>query len=235
MGRRRGRRRVGKGGIPDVLKDRTRSDSEDGGRRRRVRTEALEDPNDPHNRFMRESLLSGGENSSSHVDLSLSSGIVWGGQDDIRVGRGNVTDDVVIRFELNDLDNVRVLVAEKMYRPPLVKAPRALADLMQRCWSQDPCLRPSFNEIYAELDAVGRENDDLDSLFPFEIANLVNYAADHIVSPLPPTPYSKGGNYRTPRSSEADSGSMRDSAIPPISPNSLRIYETARSANTTKL
>ena len=128
-----------------------------------------------------------------------------------------------------------MLVAEKMYRPPLVKAPRALADLMQRCWSQDPALRPSFNDVCAELDAVGRGNEGVDSLFPFEIANLVNYAADHIVSPLPPTPYSKGGGYRTPRESEADSGSMRDSAIPPISPNSLRIYDAARSNNVTKL
>lgn len=130
------------------------------------------------------------------------------------------------------------MVAEKMYRPPLVKAPRALADLMQRCWSQDPALRPSFNEICAELDAVGRDNAGVDSLFPFEIANLVNYAADHIVSPLPPTPYSKGGGYRTPRESEAGeavAGSMRDSLIPPISPNSLRIYEAARSNTSNKL
>ena len=94
----RGRRRVSKGGIPDGMKDRTRSDSEDGGRRRRVRTEALEDVDDPHNRFMRESLLGGQNSSSHHMDLSLSGGIAWGGQDDIRVGRGNVTaEDVVIR------------------------------------------------------------------------------------------------------------------------------------------
>ena len=66
----RGRRRVGKGGIPEGMKDRTRSDSEDGGRRRRVRTEALEDADDPHNRFMRESLL-GDQNSSSERHCSV--------------------------------------------------------------------------------------------------------------------------------------------------------------------
>lgn len=71
---------------------------------------------------------------------------------------------------------------------------------MQRCWSQDPHLRPSFSDICQELDAAEKGGEDageggegLDAQFPFEIANLVNYAADVIVSPLPPKPYSRGG------------------------------------------
>ncbi|GMI01227.1 hypothetical protein TrVE_jg13772 [Triparma verrucosa] len=184
----------------------TRSDSEDGGRRR-VKTEQLEDENDPHNRFaLRESLRAANsldEQDSTDVDMSLDSGMGWGGQDDMRVGRGKRA-DVLIKFELNDEEDVRVLVAEKMYRPPLVKAPRSLVDLMQRCWSQDPQLRPSFSQIVSDLDQIERANEGIDGQFPFELANLVNYAADYIKSPLPPKPYSK-------QPSTAGAGSERGS------------------------
>ena len=240
-----------------------RSNSEDGGRRRRQ-------PDDPHGHRMRgdqlrESLLSNSiPNSvdseiwsstgtqSREVDASIDKGLGWG-QDDMRVGRtGKGKQDVVIKFNLEDEHHVRVLVAEKMYRPPLVHAPnaRGLVDLMQLCWSQDPNLRPTFSDIVNVLETIGKENDDIDSQFPFETSNLVNYAADHIVSPLPPKPYSKnsqetppvnvtarsrssigssikeflGGNsYATPRNSMVETGgSFREDMA--ISPNSQRIY-----------
>ncbi|GMH57173.1 hypothetical protein TrLO_g12433 [Triparma laevis f. longispina] len=192
-----GKGRDGRGrkkGGTDSNGKKPRSNSEDGGGRRRVKTEQLEDENDPHNRYaLRESLRAANsldEQDSTDVDMSLDSGMGWGGQDDMRVGRGKRT-DVLIKFELNDEEDVRVLVAEKMYRPPLVKAPRSLVDLMQRCWSQDPQLRPSFSQIVSDLDQIEKANEGIDGQFPFEIANLVNYAADYIKSPLPPKPYSK--------------------------------------------
>ena len=269
-GRKRSKGRGGgkKGAFPDYKEFRNeRSNSEDAGRRR-LQTQ----PDDPHGSssradHLRESLLSSSIsttlssvdseiwNSTEHpvsreVDASVDGGLGWG-QDDMRVGRmGKKKQDVVIKFNLEDEHHVRVLVAEKMYRPPLVHAPnaRGLVDLMQRCWSQDPNLRPSFADIVSDLEAIGKDSDDIDSQFPFETSNLVNYAADHIVSPLPPKPYSKncassetsavnvrtrssigssikemfGNSYATPRNSMVETGTFPEEMA--ISPNSQRIY-----------
>jgi len=94
------------------------------------------------------------------------------------VGLGGREQDVVIKFGLEDLGHVTLLVAHKMYRPPLLKAPRMLMDLMERCWCQNPDLRPDFVEVCAALEVIEREFPDIDSNFPFEMANMVNYARD---------------------------------------------------------
>ncbi len=197
------------------------------GRRRRLRTDPEGFADEERIGDIRESLISKGDRDSEVwsstglgggiTDASIDDGMAFGANtrnnyhDDMRAVRGKEK-EVIIRCELEDEGQVRVLVAEKMYRPPLVLAPRALVDLMQRCWSQDPCLRPTFNEICAELDSIKNDNEGLDSQFPFETANLVNYAADHIVSPLPPKPYSERRNVSgVPGSNSTQSSDLRHS------------------------
>lgn len=177
-----------------------RSGSEDRGRMR-LKAEAAEDDDDGGLNDLRKRLLtkmpcdeiwSSGGMKGSEVDASINNGLGWG-KDDMRVGMSQQNaklSSVVIKLNLEDADRARVLIAEKKYRPPLVHAPNAreLVDLMQRCWSQDPNLRPSFNEIVSELETFGKsnENADIDSRFPFETGNLVNYAIDSNASPMTP-------------------------------------------------
>jgi len=196
------------------------------------------------------------------VDVSMDDGMGWGGgigggrgkgtmggqhQDDMRVLKSKKQKEevIVFRCEMEDEEQSRVLIAEKMYRPPLVLAPRSLVDLMQRCWSQDPNLRPTFVDIVAELESIKeKEEGELDAQFPFEIANLVNYAADTVSSPLPPKPHKRGGEMyagggggggsarnslgvwgdRTPRSSEGGGGGKEGMMSMPASPTQQRIY-----------
>eukprot|EP00698_Gefionella_okellyi_P017397 TRINITY_DN5074_c0_g2_i1.p1 TRINITY_DN5074_c0_g2~~TRINITY_DN5074_c0_g2_i1.p1 ORF type:complete len:817 (-),score=173.72 TRINITY_DN5074_c0_g2_i1:217-2535(-) len=53
-----------------------------------------------------------------------------------------------------DAIQAALAVTERVQRPPTTGLPPPLVQLMQRCWAAEPTARPSFEQVYAELEAL---------------------------------------------------------------------------------